>query len=343
MRLAPLAPCLLFTLAVISLSAVAEDVDRALFNPIVSRVVKVEAVTERGGYSLGTAIPVAPGRFITNCHVTANAVSVALLHQGLRWTARAQRANQERDLCVLEVPKLADLEPIALGRSASLKVASRVAAVGYTFGAGLSTQVGTVRALHPIQGGAVIQSATYFNSGASGGGLFAADGSLVGILTFRLKGAEAYYFSVPIDWVATELARTDPFVPIAPLPRVAPFWAQPVERLPFFMRAATLQARSQWPEVVAVADDWARAEPENAEPWFVRGEAEARQDRLKEAAASFAKAAEIDPRFALAWYQLGETRFRLGELEEVRRITATLQALDADLASELALRSGTQP
>lgn len=332
----------LATAAVTTAQAQAQDLDRERFNPILARVVKVEAVTDRGGYSLGSAIPVAPGRFITNCHVTANAVSIALLHEGLRWPVKAQRANLQRDLCLLDVPKLAELAPIPRGRAADLKVSSGVAAVGYTFGAGLSTQVGTVRALHAIDGGSVIQTATYFNSGASGGGLFTLDGRLVGILTFRLKGAEAYYFSVPVDWVEAELARDDAFVDIAPLPRTPPFWAQPVDRLPYFMRAATLQARAQWHEVLAVADDWARAEPDNAEPWFLRGEAESRLDQHREAARAYSRATELDPRFALAWYQLGETRFKLGELDAVRRIAETLAALDADLSAELRLRSGTR-
>lgn len=316
--------------------------DRERFNPILARVVKVEAVTDRGGYSLGSAIPVAPGRFITNCHVTVSAVSIALLHEGLRWPVKAQRANLQRDLCLLDVPKLADLAPIPRGRAADLKVASNVAAAGYTFGAGLSTQVGTVRALHAIDGGPVIQTATYFNSGASGGGLFTLDGRLVGILTFRLKGAEAYYFSVPADWIDDELARSDDFVAIAPLPRTPPFWAQPVDHLPYFMRAATLQARARWDELLAVTDDWARAEPANAEPWFVRGEAESRRDHHREAAAAYTRATELDPRFALAWFQLGEIRFQLGELDAVRRIVERLAPLDADLSAELMLRSGTR-
>jgi S1-C subfamily serine protease len=41
----------------------------------------------------------------------------------------------------------------------------------------------------------VIQTSTAFTSGASGGGLFDEDGRLVGILTYRLRGASGYYFS----------------------------------------------------------------------------------------------------------------------------------------------------
>ena len=321
----------------------AQDLDRELFNPILGSIVKIEAVTEAGGYSLGSAVPVQAGRFVTSCHVTAKAVSISIQYQGLRWAVRGQRANLERDLCILDVPRLADVAPIKRGKSSELKVGDGLAAIGYTFGTGLSTQVGKVRALHPISGGTVIQSATYFNSGASGGGLFTLDGRLVGILTFRLKGAEAYYFSIPVDWIETELARDDEYQPIAPLASTAPFWAQPVDRLPFFMRAATMQARDQWPEVIALTQTWAEAEPQNAEPWFIRGQAFSKLDRHAEALASYERAVDVNPQLALAWLQLGETQFRLGHLDEVRKIIKRLDSLDPALAADLSLRSSTKP
>ena len=336
----------LLSLALLALTSAmpvgAQDLDRERFNPILGSIVKIEAVTESGGYSLGSAVPVEPGRFVTSCHVTAKAVSISIQYQGLRWAVRGQRANVERDLCVLDVPTLSEVTPIKRGKSSELRVGDGLAAIGYTFGTGLATQVGKVRALHPIDGGTVIQSATYFNSGASGGGLFTLDGRLVGILTFRLKGAEAYYFSIPADWIDTELARDDAFQPIAPLASTAPFWAQPVERLPYFMRAATMQAREQWPDVIALTERWAEAESDNAEPWFVRGEAFTRIDRHSDAASAFEKAVTLNPKLALAWLRLGETQFRLGHADVVREIGKKLDALDPELAAELRLRSGSR-
>lgn len=323
--------------------ATAQELDRELFNPILSSIVKVEAVTESGSYSLGSAVPVLAGQFATSCHVTAKAVSIAIVYQGLRWPVRGQRANPERDLCLLEVPRLSEVAVVRRGRSIDLKVGDGLAAIGYTFGAGLSKQIGKVRALHPISGGTVIQSATYFNSGASGGGLFTLDGRLVGILTFRLKGAEAYYFSIPADWIDAELARDDAYQPVAPLSGITPFWSQPIERLPYFMRAATLQARAQWPDVVQLTLDWAEAEPANPEPWFVRGEAFAKVDRPADAVAALRKAVELNPDLALAWMKLGEAELRLRHLDEVRTIIKRLDALDAELAADLSVRSGTKP
>lgn len=329
-------------------AAVASDIDRERFNPIVASIVKIEAVTEKGAYSLGSGVAVQPGRFVTSCHVTAKAVSVTILHQGLRWPVRRQQANLARDLCILDAPSLNDVAPVPRGNSRDLRVGAEVAAIGYTFGAGLATQVGTVRALHPVIDGdvqgTVIQSATYFNSGASGGGLFLLDGRLVGILTFRLKGAEAFYFSIPADWIESELARDDAFQSIGPLAGPPPFWSRPPEHLPYFMRAATLQARMQWDDLIALSEHWAKDEPDNPEAWFMQGQALSRLDRRPEAVQAYEHAVQLNAGFAQAWFHLGEQQVRLGERQEVTRIIERLQPLDPELASELATRGGlSQP
>ncbi len=322
-------------------SAVAGNgVDRERFNQIVASIVKIEAVTDKGAYSLGSGVAVQAGRFATSCHVTAHAVSINVLHQGMRWPIKRQRANTVRDLCILEVPTLHDVEPVPRGKAGDLRVGADVAAIGYTFGAGLATQVGTVRGLHPTADGTVIQSATYFNSGASGGGLFLMDGRLVGILTFRLKGAEAYYFSIPVDWIESELARNDAFQSVGPLHGPPPFWAQPPEQLPYFMRATTLQARMQWDELIALSGAWAEAEPDNAEARFMQGQALSRLDRNPEAVAAYEQALKIDSHYSQAWFHLGEQKIRLGQQKEAGLIVEQLKPLDPELASELATRAG---
>lgn len=335
MPVIPRLPRLILLLAAFVAAPLRASVDRGVFDPIVARIVKIEAITDQGGYSLGSGLPVAPGVFLTNCHVTARARAVHVLHQGLRWPAEAQRSNLERDICLLRVPKLDDMTPIPRAGSQRLRVGQGVVAAGYTFGAGLSIQSGTVRALHPTEHGTVIQSATYFNSGASGGGLFTERGELVAVLTFRLRDAEAFYFSIPSEWIDDELARDAPFTPIAPLPPAPPFWARPVEQLPYFMQAATLQARRQWDAVVTLTERWTLAEPGNGESWFVRGEALAQLDRHAEAAEAFRQATTAAPLLADAWYQLGRALQRTGDTEALAATLIRLAALDPALAEAL--------
>jgi serine protease Do len=151
-------------------------------------VLKVEAAVP-GRYSIGSAVVVGPDRVVTSCHVTRQARAIDVLRSGLRHPVQSQHADVEHDLCVLHVPGLG-AAPAMLGSSAALERRDPVLAIGFTGGLGLQFSEGEVVALHRHAAAAVIQSSNWFSSGASGGGLFDSGGRLVGILTFRLRGAE---------------------------------------------------------------------------------------------------------------------------------------------------------
>ncbi len=222
--------------AVLIGNAAHADVDRAAFIALSSKVLKIEATRQQGGYALGSGVLVAPQRLLTNCHVTRDAREVHAYQFGVRWRAVAQVSDVPRDLCLLTVPGLAG-EPVALGASTTLKPGQSVSALGYTGGLGLQNSPGEVLVLHPYDGAQVIQSSNWFTSGASGGGLFDDDLHLVGIMTFRLRGGPAHYYSVPVEWLADLLAREGAQA-IAPLaPDAQAFWQRPTELQPGFLHA----------------------------------------------------------------------------------------------------------
>ncbi|MFM2066905.1 MAG: hypothetical protein RLZZ584_1814 [Pseudomonadota bacterium] len=193
-------------------------------------IVKIEARTA-SGYALGTGVVVGPGQVVASCHVTRDAQAVDALYTGLRLRATAQRANVGHDLCVLDVPRL-DAPVVPLAGSGSLQPGQAVVALGFSGGLGLATSRGEVISLHDHDGARVIRSSTGFISGASGGGLFNDAGELVGVLTFRLRGADRHYFSVPADWLATLVTPASPGsqgTPPVPTQAIAPlaghaFW-----------------------------------------------------------------------------------------------------------------------
>lgn len=324
----------------LALPAAGPDIDRARINPVLGSIVQVEAATTRGGYSLGTAVSVEPGKFVTSCHVTAYATRVNLLFDGLRWPVTAQSSDTEHDVCVLEVPSLQTVAPVRRGSVKNLHVGDSVVAIGYTFGTGRQAQTGTISALHPLDGSAVIQTTTPFNSGASGGGLFDADGALIGILTFRLPNASGYYFAVPADWITARTADTARYDRIAPLEGPRPFWARPPSSLPYFMNAATLEAAQDWPKLIALTEAWAAAEHDNPEPWLVRGHALNMTDRADAAIDSFRNAVHRAPKLALAWFDLGDASARAGQRDGLMDALEHLRKLDPDLAADLAVRGG---
>lgn len=318
----------------------AEEVfDRARFIRLAASVVKIEVQNRDGSYSLGTAVAIAPGRVVTNCHVTRGARLVTLVKGALRWPATAQSADLEHDLCILDAPKL-EATPVQLGSARDLRIGQRVGAMGFTGGIEMAFRDGMVAALHRLDGSKVIQSTTAFTSGASGGALFDHEGRLVGILTFRLPGPQGYYFSAPVDWIAERVTAGDGFVGIGPLAAIRSFWQRPPPDLPYFMRVALLEAGAQWPEVLDLADLWAAAEDDSAEPWIARGKACLRLDRREAAAKAFSRATMVEPASGEAWFNLGVTYFRLGETTELLRAHATLSKLNPDLAEDLAVIAG---
>ena len=248
------------------------DPSRAQVLLVAPSVARVEARTSSGGYAFGTAVAIAPERAITNCHVTREARAIYLVKGGLRWDARAQLADVDHDLCLLWVPGL-DARAAPLVSSADLRIGQRVAAIGFGGATGIQVSIGDVTGLHPLDGGRVIRSSTAFSGGASGGGLFDEDGRLVGILSFRLPARTAYFFSMPVEWFSERVLDLSRYQPVAPLGEARSFWERPQSEQPYFMRATSLEAAQNWPELLRLTDAWAKAEPGNPEPQTFRDKA----------------------------------------------------------------------
>ena len=248
------------------------DPGRAQVLKLAPSLARVEANKTTGGYAFGTAVVIAPDRVVTNCHVTREAQAIYVVKGGLRWDARAQLADVNHDLCLLWVPGL-DARAAPLATSASLHVGQAVAAIGYGGATGIQISIGDVIGLHALDGGQVIRSSAAFSGGASGGGLFDEDGRLVGILSFRLQAKGAYFFSVPVEWFTERVLDLSRYQPVAPLGEARSFWEQPQAEQPYFMRATSLEAAHNWPELLRFTDAWVEAEPGNPDPQYFRDKA----------------------------------------------------------------------
>ena len=307
------------------------DMDRAALFTLSASVLKIEARRVQGGYSLGSGVVVAAETIVTNCHVTRDALSVNVLRGSARWAADAQRSDFDHDLCLLHVPGLQG-EVVTLGRAERLAPGQTVTALGYTGGLGIQNSQGEVLGLHRLDGASVIRSSNWFSSGASGGGLFDADLRLVGILTFRLRGGEAHYFSAPAEWLRALLdaAPGEGWRAVEPDRSSHPaYWQKPIVEQPRFLKAALLQRDDRWPELATLADEWARADATDPEPWYLMGVALDQMDQPAQAQLALECSLAIEPGSAAAQARLAPLYLRQQFDNPVNRaaVTATASAV----------------
>lgn len=323
---------LMFGLLAWSAPALAEEIDRETQLRLALSVMKLEVVTQTG-YELGSAVLVGADTLVTNCHVTRRARAINVLQGGLRHPAIAQASNVVRDLCLLRVPGLDGL-PVEMASVESLQPGQPLLGLGYSGGLGLQFGQGELVSLHRFDDSRVIRSGNFFTSGASGGGLFDAQGRLVGMLTFRLRGGQSHYFSIPSDWITVLLKDTERFVPIAPLEGQT-FWEMGSDAPPFLI-TASLAVAQQWRELSLIARQWANDDPSDAGAPLALGDALEQLGDLSQAEEAFATAVELDPDDARAWLKRGQLQARLGRVDDARASLARLSQLNIQLAGQLA-------
>lgn len=319
-----------------SFAASAQAFDPSRFIPLSVTVLRIEARGVNGRLNVGTAITVAPGVVVTNCHVTRDATSIRVAKRAGQWQATGQYADAEHDLCFLTVPAWRGM-PVTFADGEPLHLYQPVVAMGFTRGVDMSVTGGEITGLHGHDGGHIIQSTSSFSSGASGGALLDSQGRLIGVLTFRLKGNRDHYFSIPAVWVAGHLPiSADSFRPIGPLPQLRAFWEGDSCCLPYFMRVASLESQAKWPDLLHMAEEWLAADPGDADAWFAKGMAQARMRQAADAVNALTRSTELAPRHANAWFELGAATLQHRDVTGARRALAALTDLNSELAAELA-------
>lgn len=315
-------------------AARAAPLDREHFLALTHSVGRVEARLDDGRIGVGSAITVARGVLVTNCHVTSNAVSIKVIGGGMSWAVTEQVADVPRDVCFLRAPEWPH-PPVVLRGASPLRVGEDVSAVGFTAMA-MTLRTGTITALHAHEGAQIIETDTAFTSGASGGGLFDDEGALVGMLTFRMRGSTGHYFAVPMAWIRDRLPRERQWAQIAPLAKGArPFWAGELDQLPLFMRAASLEEQGRWTDLRGVAEFWTAHDPGNSDAYRALGLALRGLSAPEAAVESFSRAVALAPKNARAWFNLGQAYRTNGNRGALRRVLDTLAQLDEPLAQKL--------
>jgi S1-C subfamily serine protease len=272
-------------------------------------VVKIEVIRNDGKKELGSAVLIAPERLLTNCHVVRNAREIRASQGKESWLASVDIGDTHRDLCLLRLPGHPG-KPPAIAEPNGTKVGQTVLAVGYSGGT-FSVNWGRIKGLYTCAacGGAiegkVIQTSARFDPGASGGGLFNAEGALVGILTFKSHEGGIFHFAIPVGWMKQMSASS--------LNGLGPFWKDPSTSHGYFLAACDLSAHKKWRDLSRLTREWVREEPDNPEAWMASGRANLGLKRRREAASDFQKALALDSAHAEAVWELEQLEVELDE------------------------------
>lgn len=160
----------------------------------------------------------ADGYIITNNHVIANSTKISVrLKSGKSYEGKLIGTDEESDIAVVKI-EATELKAATLGNSDKLVVGELSIVIGNPLGTlGGTVTDGIISALDreiDIDGDkmTLLQTNAAVNPGNSGGGLFNANGELVGIVNSKTSasGIEGLGFAIPINTaakVATDLIK----------------------------------------------------------------------------------------------------------------------------------------
>lgn len=290
-----------------------------IFQQASKSVVTIQAYDrDENPVNQGGGVVVAPETVVTNCHVLEGGTRIVVGYDKDNFEARLTHADQERDLCQLAVARLN--APRAVLWTGRLRVGQRVYAIGAPEGLELTFTEGLISSLREFEGSQYIQTSAAISQGSSGGGLFDAEGRLIGITAFFLQDGQNLNFAAPASWIAQLVGRaggtTAAKSPGSARDSIAKRWAA---------RIAQAKAKKDWAGVLTLAQQWVRAQPTHAPAWQELGDAYRSMNRPRRAVSPYQQALRLDPEMYEGWLNMGFAYMALNEHD--RALDAFQEAL----------------
>ena len=171
----------------------------ALFAKVAPSVWTVVATDAQArNQSHGNAVVIGPGRLVSNCHVLASMSRLQVVKGNVSYGGRLEFPDPENDLCQLQVDNF-QAPAVELAPAETLRVGARVFAIGASQGQEATLGDGLLSGLRRDEQGKLlfVQTTAPVAPGSSGGGLFDAEGRLVGITTLLRREAQNINLAVP--------------------------------------------------------------------------------------------------------------------------------------------------
>jgi hypothetical protein len=225
-----------------------------------------------------------------------------------------------------------------ISKNKGIKRGQEVLSIGHSNGVPSPiTSAGAIKTTYNYDGGSVIRSSAKFLMGASGSGIFDLQGNLLGINTFKTPGRPAYFYSLPIEWLANlETLPVETKFPI----EGKTFWEEEDSNKPFFMQIAIPELNNDWPKLAEVAEKWIAIDPKNTDAWYELGVANENLSKNDAAKIAYEKSIALDPTNTDSLMRLGVIAQAAGDIEAVRSINLAINNISKDIAEEFNLLIG---
>ncbi|WP_036303089.1 trypsin-like peptidase domain-containing protein [Methylotenera sp. L2L1] len=313
-----------------SLTHTASALDQAKVLKSLQSVVMIRGYNSSGGLAYGSGVVVAENKVITNCHIFRSTKAPWVTRGEDTYEIDSVQADRWHDLCLVTA-KL-PFTPAPIGSSANIKRGQEVLSIGHSNGVlAPITSSGVIKTTYDFDGGKVIRSSAKFLMGASGSGIFDTEGTLLGINTFKTPGRPAYFYSLPIEWLAN--LQKLPVETTFPITGKA-FWEEDDNNKPFFMQMAIPEINQDWPKLMQVATKWTETYPKDTEAWYELGVAQEKLNKLDDAKKSYLQSVAIDPTNTNALFRLGAIAQSTGDQVSMSKINSTIAKIDENLAKE---------
>lgn len=284
-----------------------------IFEKASQSVVVVQIQDDKGkNIALGSGVVLPGGDVATNCHVIEKADGITVYQGNKGYHAVPRYIDYDRDVCSLSIQDM-KAPAISIGSTKTLKVGSRVYAIGTPQGLTLTLSEGIISSLRLVEGGQYLQITAPISPGSSGGGLFDEEGRLVGLTTFYLADGQQLNFAVPVEWIG-ELAKRNKNV--SKTAETSVDWLN---------KAMALQEKKDWRELINHALHRIKALPRSAMAWYALGLAYGNSGQTTKAIEANQQVLRINSEDAGAWYNLGVDYGESGQT--AKAIEAYKQAL----------------
>lgn len=219
--------------------------------------------------------------------------------------------DEEADLAIIKLDKRISAQPLELATGDLPPVGTKVYAIGNPLGLANTLSDGLVSGHRELDRITEIQTTAPISPGSSGGPLLLADGRVVGVTTFLVKGGQNLNFAVPATQVDKLLIRCGSDAQLTPLPVVEdPEILEDDTASPDFwnhiIRGNEWFAKKEYDKAIKEYTDAIHIQPRKSLAYSFRGSAWRYKHNYGKAIEDYNEAIRINPKDSLVYEHRGE-------------------------------------